>query len=358
MAEPERVRRAAVDLQAAVVGRAVVGVAQRGEARGGVVAAARAWHEVVDVDVTRVAAARHDAAPAVAPQHGPPGPGRDRARRPRRAIAVDASEQLGVARRLGQLGLADLDRPPVGVLPGVAAVVAGGDDDLVRRAVVGGIVRSRAREIAPAPLGDALLVGERVAARGLADPPRLGEQRERGRRQEEPDLVEARRGVGRVVRVIAAVPAADHRLDVAHGVVGGRLEPRGLGVGGGDARELADGAVRDVASVHRRAQLRQDGQRVGDPEPLARRTGGIAEDALDVLGERAVAEVPMHARAARAPQPRGLLDVERGAPPREVPQRPVHDLPLGLAGRRAVGARRRRRRVCLASPLAHPRLPL
>ncbi|MBK7197170.1 MAG: hypothetical protein IPH80_32320 [Myxococcales bacterium] len=173
------------------------------------IAARHPRDDVVDVDVPRVAAPRHDAPPAIAPQHRAPGPRRDRLGHPRRLVAVDPPQQLGVARRLRQLRLADLDRVPSDVVPRAHAVGAPRDRDLVhgpgrRRGIsrvgarrrISHVGANGARELAVAQRREQVAVGERVPARRLQRAPRRGELAQHRRGQQQPQLVQPRGGSG------------------------------------------------------------------------------------------------------------------------------------------------------------------
>ena len=107
--DPQAAALVEVDLEPAVVGGLVMGRAHRGEAARRVVAALGPRHDVVHVDEARVRAAGDATTPAVAPQDGAADPRRDGLGRPRRRVAVDAAEQLGVAGRPRELGGAELD---------------------------------------------------------------------------------------------------------------------------------------------------------------------------------------------------------------------------------------------------------
>jgi hypothetical protein len=108
------------------------------------------------------------ASPAVAPNHRAPGLRRDRPRDARKLVAVDAPEQVGVARRLGQVGRADRDRLAGDVVPALAAVSAFRDRDLVQRSLRWRCAVTRAREPAVAQRGQHLVIGERVPAAVLS----------------------------------------------------------------------------------------------------------------------------------------------------------------------------------------------
>jgi hypothetical protein len=95
--DPQPAALVEVDLEPAVVGGLVMRRAHRGEAARRVIAALAARDDVVHVDEPRVRAAGDAATPAVAPQHGAANPRRDGLGRPRRRVAVDAAQELGVA---------------------------------------------------------------------------------------------------------------------------------------------------------------------------------------------------------------------------------------------------------------------
>jgi hypothetical protein len=253
--DPQPAALVEVDLESAVVRGLVMRRAHRGEAARRVIAASAARHDVVDVDEPRVLAAGDAAAPAVAPQHGAPDPRRDGLGRPRRRVAVDAAQELGVARRSRQLGGAELDALAGGVDPGARAVGAAGDGDLVRRLPRRRIGGGGAGEAGGAQRVEHLAVGQRVPARGLEARPRGDVRAEHGPGQEEASLVQPRGRIGWRVGWIAAPAPGDHVLDVAHAGARGGGEPGVLVGGGRDPRQLARGAVDDVAGGHRGAQL-------------------------------------------------------------------------------------------------------
>ncbi|MCB9563501.1 MAG: hypothetical protein H6708_24135 [Kofleriaceae bacterium] len=122
--------------------------------------------------------------------------------------------------------------------------------------------------------------------------------------------------LGRIHRVtgqITGLAAGDQGLDLVHGLAGRRVEPCPLGVLADDPRQLAHRRVRLLAAGQRRRGPRQDLQRTGHAQSLARRARPVAERALEVLVQAGVAEPAVQLDLLREHQPARLIGVERGA---------------------------------------------
>jgi len=296
--DAEGVGRGTGDVQAAGVGRAVVGAAEGDEVGGVVGAGFGAGLDVVDVDVEGVAAAGDLAAMLVAFEdaaayRGGNGGSRSWWLGPRTHVGVDVEgrvlSHLGIAMCSLQHGGVDRDQVSAGALVAVLAVLADSDVDLVFGAASTGIL---AHGIGRRVWYEAVGHGRAglVLARGGAAQRAAGEEQQGGVVIEsfaaslahvahgfakcgdgfaadlEAEDVAGELGSGGVSGVVSAGAAGDEVFDLAHAAAGGGVDPGGLGVAGCDARELADGAGVEASFGERSGELGQAFEGFGGAE--------------------------------------------------------------------------------------------
>ena len=235
----------------------------------------------------------------------------------------DRRDHLRVA--AGGLDHRGIDRE---CLPGAVAGAAVTPGAHGHRHLVGGaacLARAAERVVGEHPHG--LVVVQRVARVELDLPPGVAECGQRVGRHLEPKHVPPRPRVWRILRPITRPPPRDHLLDLAQRPAPRRGDPSGTGVLPSDAGELADRRPGKHARRQRIAKRRQPHQRLGHTQSLAAMARPVAEEVLQVLQKRAIAERLMHPHPLALHQPARLLGVMLAAAGGQARQLAVHSLP-------------------------------
>jgi hypothetical protein len=136
--------------------------------------------------------------------------------------------------------------------------------------------------------------------------------------------------IRRVGRPVAWLVPRDHLFDLAHALVLRRRDPLVLGFRRDDARELTRTRERQVALIHRLAELGHLFDHLRDAQPFDRRALRVAHLSLHVLDKaRAAIRTPEH-QLLRFSQCRALLRVQRTARLHDALERAMHALALLL----------------------------
>jgi len=179
---------------------------------------------------------------------------------------------------------------------------------------------------------DPLAVGQPLAALLLEPVRRLAEQRQRRRGEDQLDRPADQVGPPPVLRLVAALPAGDQLLDLAHAPPSRRADPGFLGLDGRHPAQLAHRRERLSPALQLGGQPGQLGQRPRDPQPLSRHPWRVAQHSFDVLVHGRAADPLVHPRSVGPRQPDQLVGVDPGPGLRDPAQLPVDLAPARTAG--------------------------